>query len=41
MCVDLELLDISKCFDSLWTCEIMNDMYEVMKPNDKLKQDKT
>ena len=36
MCVDLELLDISKCFDSLWTCEIMNDMYEVMKPNDKL-----
>ena len=34
--VDLELLDISKCFDSLWTSEIMNDMYEVMKPNDKL-----
>ena len=36
LCVDLELLDISKCFDSLWTDEIMNDMYDVMEPNDKL-----
>ena len=36
LCVDLELLDISKSFDSLWTDEIMNDMYDVMEPNDKL-----
>ena len=32
----MELLDISKCFDSLWVDEIMNDMSEVMKSNDKL-----
>ena len=36
ICVDMELLDISKCFDSLWVDEIMNDMFEVSKSNDKL-----
>ena len=36
MCIDLELMDISKCFDSLWVQEIMNDMSEVTEVNDKL-----
>ena len=35
-CLDLQLLDISKCFDSLWVEEIMNDIYEVTEGNDKL-----
>lgn len=36
LCVDMELLDISKCFDSLWVDEVMNDMYDICETNDKL-----
>ena len=35
-CVDLTFYDIEKCFDALWTDDVMNDMYEVCEKDDKL-----
>ena len=33
--VDLHFMDLSKCFDSLWTEETMNDLYDLGVKDDK------
>ena len=35
LCVDLHFMDLSKCFDTLWTQETMNDLYELGVKDDK------
>jgi len=34
-CIDLHFMDLSKCFDSLWTQETMNDLYDLGVRDDK------
>ena len=34
--VDMQIYDIKKCFDAMWTKETMNDLYEVAEKDDKL-----
>ena len=35
LCIDLHFMDLSKCFDTLWTQETMNDLYELGVKEDK------
>ncbi len=35
-CLDLQFFDVSKCYDSLWTEECGNDLYEAGITDDKL-----
>ena len=34
-CIDLHFMDLSKCFDSLWTQETINDLYNLGVQDDK------
>ena len=34
--IDVQLMDIAKCFDAQWPTKTMNDFYEVAEKNDKL-----
>ena len=34
ICVDLQLYDIEKCFDSEWTADVMNDLYDATEVKD-------
>ena len=34
--IDLELMDMSKCFDKLWLKECMNDLYDAGVKNSNL-----
>ena len=33
--IDIQLFDISKCFNEIWHCETMNDIYDSGVLNDK------
>ena len=38
-CIDIQLYDIQKCFDSLWIDDVFNDLYDILPPskrNDKV-----
>ena len=38
-CIDIQLYDIQKCFDSLWLDDVFNDLYDILPPskrNDKI-----
>ena len=38
-CIDIQLYDIHKCFDSLWIDDVFNDLFDILPPgqrNDKI-----